>query len=157
MLPVTAAILVDALGRVLLARRPERGANASKWEFPGGKLREGESPEDCLRRELQEELGIEVEVGEVFHVVNHPYAWGSVLLLAYLCRWRGGEIRLTEHSACQWAQMDRLVQFDLSEADRAIAEKLSRRAVSLRASVTGKEMEAEGRGSAVPTGLAAVT
>lgn len=126
MVPVAAAILMDGHGRVLLTQRPERGANARKWEFPGGKLREGESPEECLRRELGEELGIQVEVGEIFQVVSHGYTWGSILLLAYLCRWTGGEIRLSEHMACQWTEIHRVPEFDLADADRPIAEKLSR-------------------------------
>lgn len=110
----------------MLTQRPERGANARKWEFPGGKLLEGESPEECLRRELAEELGIQVEVGDVFHVVSHGYAGGSILLLAYICRWTGGEIRLSEHMACQWTEIRRVPEFDLAGADRLIAERLSR-------------------------------
>lgn len=126
MIPVVAAILMDGQGRVLLTQRPELGANARKWEFPGGKLQEGETPEECLRRELAEELGIQVEVGDVFHVVSHGYEGGSILLLAYFCGWRGGEIRLSEHLACQWAEIHRVPEFDLADADRPIAEKLLR-------------------------------
>ncbi len=116
----------------MLTKRPEHGVNARKWEFPGGKLREGESPEECLRRELGEELSIQVEVGDVFHVVSHGQAGGSILLLAYLCRWTGGEILLSEHTACQWTEIHKVSELDLADADRAIAEKLSRCSNDLR-------------------------
>jgi 8-oxo-dGTP diphosphatase len=95
-----------------------------KWEFPGGKVRRGESPEACLRRELSEELGIDVEVGEIFHVVHHPYPEGAVLLLAYRCRWMAGEILLREHAACRWILPRGALKLDLAEADRPIARKL---------------------------------
>ena len=70
---------------VLIARR-ESGPLAGRWEFPGGKLEPGESPEACLARELQEELGLEVQVGDIFAVVYHEYPSGPILLLAYACR-----------------------------------------------------------------------
>ncbi|MEW6399341.1 MAG: (deoxy)nucleoside triphosphate pyrophosphohydrolase [Bacillota bacterium] len=77
---------------VLIARR-ESGPLAGQWEFPGGKLEPGESPEACLARELREELGLEVEVGDIFAVVYHEYPSGPVLLLGYTCR-------LPERHAC---------------------------------------------------------
>ncbi len=132
MVVVTAAILQDERGRVLLAQRPAEDRHPLKWEFPGGKLHDGESPEACLQRELEEELGIRVEVGEVFHVVNHPYSDCSVLLLAYLCLWRSEEIRLREHVACQWVEPLRLLELDMTEADLPVARKLRERAVGLR-------------------------
>jgi 8-oxo-dGTP diphosphatase len=127
MTPVTAAIVRDDLGRVLLTQRPEKDPHALKWEFPGGKLRDNESPEACLCRELGEELGILVEVGEIFHVVNHHYDTGPVLLLAYLCRWKGGEIQLKAHESFQWVEPSRILSFDLAEADRPIALKFEKR------------------------------
>lgn len=70
---------------VLIARRTA-GALEGLWEFPGGKLERGESPEECLTRELREELGLNVEIEDIFRVVYHVYAHGPVLLLAYRCR-----------------------------------------------------------------------
>ncbi len=70
---------------VLVARRTA-GALEGLWEFPGGKLERGESPEECLARELREELGLDVEIEDIFRVVYHVYAHGPVLLLAYRCR-----------------------------------------------------------------------
>jgi 8-oxo-dGTP diphosphatase len=123
LVPVTAAIIRDDCGRVLLAQRSERGRHSLKWEFPGGKLRDDESPEACLCRELEEELGVRVEVGEIFHVVHHQYDEFSVLLMAYNCRLKDREIQLVEHKAYAWVEPVRLLSFDLAAADRPIAEK----------------------------------
>lgn len=122
--PVAAAIILDADGKVLLARRSEGDPHGARWEFPGGKLRRGESPEECLRRELQEELGIEAEVKGVFHAVNQDLGDRSILLLAYLCRWKPGPIELREHGACEWIHLEDLMKMDLLEADREVAAKL---------------------------------
>jgi 8-oxo-dGTP diphosphatase len=137
MVPVTAAIIQDERGRVLLAQRPAQDRHPLKWEFPGGKLQDRESPEACLRRELEEELGIQVEVGEVFHVVNHAYRDRSILLLAYICRWKGGKIHLREHKAHEWVEPERLLEFDLTEADLPVARKLSDRSSNSSASLKG--------------------
>ena len=124
--PVTAAIILDAQARVLLAQRSEPDPHGLRWEFPGGKLRHGESPEQCLRRELQEELGIDVEVKDVFHAVHHSLGDCSILLLAYMCLWRSGRMELREHRACRWVEIKDLKEMDLLEADRPVAEKLAR-------------------------------
>jgi 8-oxo-dGTP diphosphatase len=129
MVPVTAAILRDDRGRVLLTQRREKDARALKWEFPGGKLRDGESPEDCLKREIEEELGIQTEVGEIFHVVSHQYPERTILLMGYVCEWCGGEIHLRAHRSYRWVEPARLLTFDLAEADRPIARKLVQRTV----------------------------
>lgn len=123
---VTAAIIFDQGGRVLLTQRSAHDAHGPRWEFPGGKIREGESPEECLKRELQEELGIEAEVKDVFHAVHQSMGDRSVLLLAYLCIWRGGVIQLKEHQAYRWLSPPELLGMDLLEADRPVAAKLVR-------------------------------
>ncbi len=125
-IPVTAAVILDDSGRVLVAQR--RGDDGScKWEFPGGKLRIGESPEECLRRELLEELGIEAEVGDVIHVIHEPLREGDwLLLIAYLCTWRRGVPELREHKDCKWVEPGELLQMDLLDADKKVAAKLLR-------------------------------
>lgn len=122
--PVAAAILLDADGKVLLARRCEGDPQGPRWEFPGGKLRKGESPQECLKRELQEELGIEAEVGDFFHAVNQDLGDRSIVLLAYFCRWKPGPIELRAHSAWKWTEPKELMKMDLLEADRVVAAKL---------------------------------
>ena len=91
-LAVCAAVIEDD-GKVLLTERPAGKRLGGFWEFPGGKIDPGESPHQSLVRELREELGIEIEVGPVLETVYHHYEWGNVLIIAYLCRWRSGEIR----------------------------------------------------------------
>jgi len=92
LLIVSAAAMVDVNGLVLVQRRPDGGAHARLWEFPGGKLHRGESPEEALTRELEEELGIGVEIADLSRAGFVSQAWGTrhLLLLLFICReWRG--------------------------------------------------------------------
>lgn len=120
---VTAAVLRRA-GRVLIARRPEGKRDAGMWEFPGGKLEEGETPEEALRRELLEELGLEAEIGRIFEVVHHRYPWGAVLILAYEARPLPGEIRNLQVAEHRWVLPRELPDFPILPADRPMVEKL---------------------------------
>lgn len=123
-IPVTAAIVIERGELVLITQRREGGANALKWEFPGGKLETDESPEECLSREIREELCIEIDVGEIFHAVNFQYPHGSVLLMAYLCNWKGGSLSLREHRDYKWVYWEEILSHELADADRVIARKL---------------------------------
>ena len=127
MLPllVTAAILQQDQ-RILLTRRPDGSRHAGLWEFPGGKLDPGESPQQGLAREIREELGIEVEVGEVFDVVYYRYDWGAVLLLAYRCRLRAGQIRNLEVAEHRWVAPAELSSYPILPADLPLIERLQR-------------------------------
>lgn len=92
LLIVSAAAMVDADGLVLVQRRPDGGAHAGLWEFPGGKLDRGESPEEALVRELKEELGTDVAITDLSPVGFVSQAWGTrhLMLLLFTCReWRG--------------------------------------------------------------------
>ena len=82
---VTAAVISDG-DKILITRRPKDKRHPGLWEFPGGKVDPGESPEKALRREIREELDAEVQVMDIFEVVFHRYDWGPVLILAYSCR-----------------------------------------------------------------------
>lgn len=129
MLPllVTAAILQQDQ-RILLTRRPDGSRHAGLWEFPGGKLDPGESPQQGLQREIREELGIEVEVGEVFDVVYYRYDWGAVLLLAYHCQLIAGEIRNLEVAEHRWVAPADLGSYPILPADLPLIERLQRSA-----------------------------
>ncbi len=124
-LPVLAALILNDKNEILIAQRKSNISQGLKWEFPGGKLKSGETPESCLVREIQEELGIQIEINQIFTAVNHSYTDKNILLLAYLSNFIGGEFHLTDHIGVHWVQIQELAQYDLSDADYPIAEKLS--------------------------------
>jgi mutator protein MutT len=122
---VVAAMIAGDDGRILIAERPEGKFMAGWWEFPGGKLEFGERPEDGLAREVREELGIEVEVGDPFHVVNVARTPGTaVLVVFYWCRWTGGEIRLLDAGDVAWVTVDDFDRVKFLESNRSVVEKL---------------------------------
>jgi 8-oxo-dGTP diphosphatase len=121
---VTAAIL-EKDGRILIARRGPGGALAGKWEFPGGKLEEGETPEQCLQRELREELGIESEVGEVVASSVFHYAHGSIDLVAYRVHHVSGAFVPSVHDAIEWVAAVDLSNYDFAPADVPIVQRLA--------------------------------
>jgi len=122
--PVVAGIILNEKGKVLLTQRKEEGTLPLKWEFPGGKIKEGEGPEECLIREIQEELGLEVIVERPFHGVNHSYQEGNVLLIAYLCKYAEGDVRLNAHRDYRWVAPEELEDMDLADADIPIMRML---------------------------------
>ncbi len=119
---VCAAIVLD--GAVLLAQRPAGKERALEWEFPGGKIEPGETPQEALERELQEELGIRVQVGECFATVLHDYADRSIRLRAFWTALRSGEPAPLECQAIAWIAPDELDCMALSEADRVVRDRL---------------------------------
>ena len=127
---VVAAIVVDDLGRLLIAERPEGKFMPGWWEFPGGKLEFGESPEDGLAREVREELGIAVGVGDPFHVANVVRGDAkAVLVMFYWCRWLSGEIQLLDAANVAWVREGELFDFKFLESNRSVVEKLGRSGV----------------------------
>jgi 8-oxo-dGTP diphosphatase len=123
-IPVLAAIIMNHDGNVLLAQRKEGTKNELKWELPGGKLKINESPEYCLARELEEELGIKVYVKQLFSAVNYSYPEENILLLAYFAELVSGKPRLVDHKEIRWVPLDKSDSFELSPADIPIIEKL---------------------------------
>ena len=112
-------------GTVLLGRRPEGKLLGGLWEFPGGKQEAGEAPEDCLQRELEEELGIIVEVGTNLGDYEHAYTHFRITVHAYEANIQSGEIQALDHSELQWAEVDRLGEYPMGKVDRMIADRLS--------------------------------
>jgi 8-oxo-dGTP diphosphatase len=123
-IPGLAAIIEDDRGRVLLAQRREELTQGALWEFPGGKIQPGETPEDGLKREIAEELGLEIEVREIFAATNHSYRNRNIFLVAYRAKYLGGQPRLTDHQSVEWVEKEQLLQYPLSPADIPIARKL---------------------------------
>lgn len=116
MLIVSAAV-IERGGRMMLCQRRPEAHNGLKWEFPGGKLEPGESPEAALARELREELAIDVAVGRIMDAVVHRYPDREVLVLFYRCALRGGEPRTVDCNAVAWAAPGALKDYDFAGAD----------------------------------------
>lgn len=122
---VTAAV-IERGGRILLAQR-KGGALAGKWEFPGGKLEPGETPEACLRRELMEEFGVDTEIGAFVCSSKFEYKHLPIELLVYRARHLSGEFKLNDHAAIAWVKPEDLSKYDLSAADIPVVEVLLRK------------------------------
>ena len=106
----------------MLARRGRGEKLAGFWEFPGGKVETGETPEECLARELFEELGIEVRIGDPVAESSHQYEHGSFRVIAYFVDWISGEPSPNEHDRLEWAKIEDLAGYQLLPADIPIAE-----------------------------------
>jgi 8-oxo-dGTP diphosphatase len=119
LLLVAAAALVDVDGRVLICQRPEGKALAGLWEFPGGKVEAGETPETCLIRELDEELGIQVASACLapFVFASHGYEGFHLLMPLYLCRRWEGQVTARHHSALAWVKPVKLTDYPMPPAD----------------------------------------
>ena len=109
MIDVAAAVIENREGRILIARRKPEISLGGYWEFPGGKIETGESAEECLKRELVEEMGVQIEVGKALTPATHDYPAFTVTLYPYLCTIVSGEITLYEHSAISWLAPERKV------------------------------------------------
>ena len=116
---VVAAALVDADGRVLIAQRPAGKQLAGLWEFPGGKVEPGETPEAALIRELEEELGIVVKQACLapFVFASHTYESFHLLMPLYLIRRWEGEPEAREHAALKWVRPNDMGQYPMPPAD----------------------------------------
>jgi len=125
MLKVTAAILVHN-SKILVAQKGPHDKRANKWEFPGGKIDPGETPEEGLAREMQEEFCIQVNVGALFAESLFTYPEGQILVMAYFCSWVSGDLTPTEHADFKWVSASELLCFDFVPSDAPIAEQLSR-------------------------------
>lgn len=116
MIAVVAGLIVRD-GKLLIAQRPGDKHMGGRWEFPGGKIEKGESPEKALARELSEELGIEVKVGRIYHAVMHSYPEKDVLLMFYRCSLISGQPEPIEEADVRWIEEKELRAYDWAEAD----------------------------------------
>ena len=122
LLLVAACVLLDGEGRVLIAKRPEGRSLAGLWEFPGGKVEPGESPERALVRELAEELGIDIAAADLTPLtfVSHAYPGFHLLMPLFVCRsWRG-EARPHEGQELAWVKPSELVSYAMPPADEPL-------------------------------------
>ena len=119
---VSAVALIDADGRVLLAQRPEGKSLAGLWEFPGGKVEPGETPEAALIRELKEELDIDVNEACLapFVFTSHAYESFHLLMPLYLCRRWSGVVVAREHAGLAWVKPSKLSEYPMPPADEPL-------------------------------------
>jgi len=120
---VTAGIIISD-GNVLLTRRGENERQGGLWEFPGGKLEAGETPQQCLERELHEELDVRIHAGDLMAESEYHYDHGSIKLLAIWAEIRDGAISLSVHDRAEWVPLEQLESYDLAPADVPIAQRL---------------------------------
>lgn len=120
---VTAAV-IEKGERVLIAQRRPDGRRPGRWEFPGGKVEPGETAEECLAREMVEEMGVEVAVGEKLSEVEHAYPDMNIRLIALSCEITSGRLQDIGCAAHAWAALEKLGDYDLLPPDREIASIL---------------------------------
>ena len=124
MIVEVAAGLIFREGRLLLTQRHPHSHLGGLWEFPGGKREPGETFEDCLRRELHEELGIQVEVGALLESLTHAYSDKTVHLRFFQCRWLRHEPQPLDCAALAWVSQDQLGDFAVPAADARLLTRV---------------------------------
>lgn len=115
-----ACAIIERSDLVLATQRSAAMTLPLKWEFPGGKIDPGETPDECLRREIMEELGVRVCVGRMLATATHNYPDFAVTLHPFVCTIDAGEIVLHEHVALAWLPPEELLSLDWAEADLPI-------------------------------------
>jgi 8-oxo-dGTP diphosphatase len=123
MITVVCGIILNRRKRVLLTRRANDEFK-KKWEFPGGKLEVGESYEECLSREILEELSIKVSVESLYFSYRHSYETFTMNLVAMICSYQEGRIELVDHDKFNWVIPRDLQKYDLIAGDLKLADKI---------------------------------
>ncbi len=121
------AVIINNEGKVLIDRRPAAGTFGGLWEFPGGKLEPGETVEQCIVREVQEEIGIEVAVTEPLTTLDHIYPHVRLTLWVYLCKYLSGQPRPIACEEVRWVAIAALGQYQFPEANEAIILALQKK------------------------------
>ncbi|MGK7896914.1 MAG: 8-oxo-dGTP diphosphatase MutT [Xenococcus sp. (in: cyanobacteria)] len=120
-------VIRNDLGEILIDRRLSQGEMAGFWEFPGGKIEANETIEECIRREIAEELAIAVSVGERLTTIEHEYAKFKVTLFVHDCQYISGEPQAIECQEIRWVNLAELDQYNFPEANYQIIELLQTR------------------------------
>ena len=124
---VVAGLVTDSQGRILLTQRRQDQAHPLEWEFPGGKIELGESPEQALARELIEEIGARVQIGAIWDVLYHDYGAFEVIMLLYHCQLEAGEVATRrEVQDLAWCWPEEFASYPILPADRPLIVRLLR-------------------------------
>lgn len=122
---VVSAAIIHRDDKILISQRLEGSHLEFLWEFPGGKVEDGESPEECIVREIMEELCIKIEVSDIFDVVFHKYDEKTILLLVYDCDYVSGDPKAIECNSFNWVTIDELGSYKFTYADEKVVKKLT--------------------------------
>ncbi|MGB5592724.1 MAG: 8-oxo-dGTP diphosphatase MutT [Crocosphaera sp.] len=118
------AIIYNDAGLILIDRRPSKGLLGGLWEFPGGKIEANETVEDCIKREILEEIDIEIEVGEHLVTLDHDYTHFKVTLFVHIGRYVKGEPKPIECEEIRWVTLEEIDSFPFPKANIKIIEML---------------------------------
>jgi A/G-specific adenine glycosylase len=118
------AVIWNQQQQILIDQRKQSGLLGGLWEFPGGKIEAGETPEDCIVREIREELGIEIAVGEHLITIDHAYTHFKVRLIVHHCKHLSGEPQAIECDAIRWVTLDQIDQYPFPKANTQIIDAL---------------------------------
>ena len=122
---VICGLIKNEKNHIFIARRAAHKVHAGQWEFPGGKLETNETHQDCLQRELREELGMEVQVGLKAGETTHDFSKFSIKLIAYYCTFIKASFELSDHDRYAWVPSKQLLDYPLSESDLIFAKLLN--------------------------------
>jgi 8-oxo-dGTP diphosphatase len=121
MIKVSCAVIIREQ-KILVTQRNVDSGNPLKWEFPGGKQEKGETIEECLKREITEELDINLKIWEKLIPITHSYEFGKIQLVPFICSISSGNIKLKEHQDFQWVKLNQLAEVDFTPADKKLIE-----------------------------------
>ena len=122
MLKVTCAIIIRN-EKILIVQNNSDSDHPFQWEFPGGKINIDETPENCIKREIWEELEIEIEISRKMNSVEFDYGIKQIVLIPFLCSIKKGKIKLNEHTAFKWININELNEIDFSGADKKLIQE----------------------------------
>lgn len=123
MINVVAAI-IEKENKILITKRNLKKSQGGLWEFPGGKIEEGETKQEALKREIKEELDLDIEVYEQVTEKVHHYPDKDINLISFKCKIISGELKLIEHEEYKWVLPGEMSQYEFAEADKWIVENI---------------------------------